>query len=192
MGYILLIQIIFTNIYLLFITKTRSINNSLPLSLCRASVILSALALVTRKPFFIRRAIYLGISGGIQSILTPDFSYWNTLYITFDYYFVHGMLIFIPIFLIYIMKFRLEKFSSIKAFLYGNLLLAVIFPLNFMIGSNYMYLREKPLVDNILLVGNRPWYIIAFEVAAIIHILMMDIIFRIIPNYLDKKRLMSI
>ena len=90
------------------------------------------------------------------------------------------------------MKFRLEKFSSIKAFLYGNLLLAVIFPLNFMIGSNYMYLREKPLVDNILLVGNRPWYIIAFEVAAIIHILMMDIIFRIIPNYLDKKRLMSI
>ena len=188
-GYILLIQILCTNIYLLCITKTRSFHDSLPLSLCRASIILSALALITRKHFFIQRAVYLGISGGIQSILTPDFSYGNTLYILFDYYFVHGMLIFIPIFLIYSMKFRLNKFSSIKAFLYGNILLAIIFPLNFIIGSNYMYLKEKPLVNNILLIGNRPWYILAFEVAAIIHILIMDIIFRILPNHFDRRKL---
>jgi hypothetical integral membrane protein (TIGR02206 family) len=162
------------------------------LSLCRASIILSALALITRKPFFIIRAVYLGISGGIQSILTPDFSYGNSTYITIDYYFVHGIMIFIPIFLIYIMKFRLSKFSSLKALLYGNIMLAIIFPLNFLIGSNYMYLKEKPLVDNILLVGNRPRYIMAFEVAAIIHIVIMDIIFRIIPNYLDKKKLNTV
>jgi hypothetical integral membrane protein (TIGR02206 family) len=186
-GYIILIQIILTNIYLLFVTKARSLHDSLPLSLCRASIILSALALITRKQFFITRAVYLGISGGIQSILTPDFSYGNSIYITIDYYFVHGIMIFIPIFLIYIMKFRLSKFSSLKAFLYGNILLAIIFPLNFLIGSNYMYLKEKPLVDNILLVGNWPRYIIAFEVAAIIHILIMDVIFRIIPNHVDKK-----
>ena len=190
-GYIILIQIILTNLYLLFVTKTRSLQNSLPLSLCRASIILSALALITRKSFFIIRAVYLGISGGIQSILTPDFSYGNTLYITIDYYFVHGIMIFIPIFLIYIMKFRLRKFSSLKALLYGNIMLAIIFPLNFLIGSNYMYLKEKPLVDNILLVGNRPRYILAFEVAAIIHILIMDIIFRVIPNHLDKKKITS-
>ena len=188
-GFIILIQIICLNIYLIFVTKSRTLHESLPLSLCRASIILSALALILRKPFFIQWAVYLGISGGIQSILTPDFSYGNSLFLTFDYYFVHGMLIFIPIFLIYSMKFRLQKFSSIKTFLYGNVMLAIIFPLNFLIGSNYMYLKEKPLVNNILLVGNWPWYIIAFEVAAIIHILIMDVIFRIIPNHLDKKRI---
>ncbi|MEI7563711.1 MAG: hypothetical protein WCJ39_09070, partial [bacterium] len=82
-----------------------------------------------------------------------------------------------------------KKFSSLKAFLYGNIMLAIIFPLNFLIGSNYMYLKERPLVDNILLVGNWPWYIIGFEVAAIIHMVIMDVIFRIVPNYLDKKRI---
>jgi uncharacterized membrane protein YwaF len=44
---------------------------------------------------------------------------------------------------------------------------------NYLIGSNYMFLCERPLVDNPLIIGKWPWYIISFEVAAIVHFLLI-------------------
>ena len=106
-----------------------------------------------------------------------------------DYYFVHGMLIFIPILLIYLLGIKLGKSSSIKAFIYGNVMLLLVFLIDFMINANYMYLRIKPDVNNPLLVGNWPWYIIGFEIAGIVHIVIMDLIFRIIPRHFQNNRL---
>ena len=118
-----------------------------------------------------------------MSILTPDLSYGISSYAIFDYYFVHGMLICIPILLVYILDIRLDKKSAIWAFIYGNIMLILVFPLDFLINANYMYLRIKPEVKNILLIGNWPWYIIGFEIAGILLILIMDVLFRIIPKY---------
>ncbi|MEI6352353.1 MAG: TIGR02206 family membrane protein [Candidatus Nomurabacteria bacterium] len=183
-GYLILIQILFTQIYLFYVHQTWSFENSLPLSLCRASIIFAALALINKKIFFVEWSVYLGISGGIQSILTPDLSFGNTSYIIFDYYFVHGLLLFVPIFLIYIYKFKLEKFSSLKAILYGNIMMLIVFPLNYIFNSNYMYLKIKPTVSNPLLFGGWPWYIFGFEIVGIVSILIMDCVFRLIPKYL--------
>jgi uncharacterized membrane protein YwaF len=36
-----------------------------------------------------------------------------------------------------------------------------------------MFLCERPLVDNPLIIGKWPWYIISFEVAAIVHFLLI-------------------
>ena len=183
LGYFILIQILFTNLYLGFIEHSWTLQNNLPLSLCRISIIFSALALITKKDRFVIWATYLGISGGIMSILTPDLSYGISSYAIFDYYFVHGMLICIPILLVYILDIRLDKKSAIWAFIYGNIMLILVFPLDFLINANYMYLRIKPEVKNILLIGSWPWYIIGFEIAGILLILIMDVLFRIIPRY---------
>ena len=188
LGYFILCQIIFTNIYL-GMQGSWTLQNNLPLSLCRASIILSALALITKNDCLVIWAAYLGISGGIQSILTPDLSYGMSPYTLCDYYFVHGMLIFIPILLIYLLGIKLGKSSSIKAFIYGNVMLLLVFLIDFMINANYMYLRIKPDVNNPLLVGNWPWYIIGFEIAGIVHIVIMDLIFRIIPRHFQNNRL---
>ncbi len=183
LGYFILAQIIFTNLYLWLFEHAWTLQNNLPLSLCRASIILSALALITKKDSLVIWASYLGISGGILSILTPDLSYGISAYSIFDYYFVHGIMIFIPILLIYLLGIRLGKFSSIKAFGYGNIMLLLIFPIDFLIKANYMYLRIRPEVHNPLLIGNWPWYIIGFEIAGIFFIVIMDVVFRVIPKY---------
>jgi len=183
LGYFVIVQIVFTNIYLFVVQNSWTLENNLPLSLCRASIILSALALITKKKWLVIWASYLGISGGLISILTPDLSYGMSAYTLFDYYFVHGIMIFIPILLIYLLGIKLDKLSAIKAFIYGNVMLMIIFPIDFLINANYMYLRVKPEVNNPLLVGQWPWYIIGFEIAGIIHIVIMDIIFRIVPKY---------
>jgi hypothetical integral membrane protein (TIGR02206 family) len=188
LGYFIVAQIIFTNIYLWVVQNSWTLQNNLPLSLCRASIILSAFALITKKDSLVIWASYLGISGGLQSILTPDLSYGLSAYTLFDYYFVHTILIFIPILLIYLLGIKLDKSSSIKAFIYGNAMLLLIFPINFLINANYMYLRIKPEVNNPLLIGNWPWYIIGFEIAGIVHIAIMDVIFRIVPNYCKKRQ----
>jgi hypothetical integral membrane protein (TIGR02206 family) len=132
-------------------------------------------------------ASYLGISGGLESILTPDFSYGISPYTLFDYYFVHGMLIFIPILLIYLRGIKLGKSSSIRAFIYGNMMLLLVFPIDVMIKANYMYLMIKPEVNNPLLIGQWPWYIIGFEIAGILHIAIMDVVFRIVPQYRRRQ-----
>ena len=40
-----------------------------------------------------------------------------------------------------------------------------------------MYLAEKPLVNNPMVVGEWPWYILGFEILGLVHILIfiMDI-----------------
>ena len=55
LGYFILIQILFTNLYLLFISHSWVLQNNLPLSLCRISIIFSALALITKKYRFVSR-----------------------------------------------------------------------------------------------------------------------------------------
>ena len=49
-----------------------------------------------------------------------------------------------------------------------------------------MYLAEKPLAQNPFLMGERPWYIIGLEFAGVLHMFLMDIVFRIIPNYSQR------
>ncbi len=47
---------------------------------------------------------------------------------------------------------------------------AIILPLNFLLESNYIYLRHKPLVDNPFLIGEWPVYIIFLEITMVAHV----------------------
>ena len=41
-------------------------------------------------------------------------------------------------------------------------------PINFLIGSNYMYVNEPPQVDNPLVIGDWPYYIFLWEILLLI------------------------
>ena len=43
---------------------------------------------------------------------------------------------------------------------------------NVFLGSNYMYTRIKPSVDNILIIGEYPFYYIGFEVFGFLNIIL--------------------
>lgn len=66
-----------------------------------------------------------------------------------------------------------------RSFLYVKILLLIIFPLNFYLGSNYMYLAQKPLADNPFLIGEWPWYIVGLELVLILHIAIIYLPFAI-------------
>jgi len=49
-----------------------------------------------------------------------------------------------------------------------NILMLIIMPINFKIGSNYMYLAEAPNIKNPLVFGEWPFYILNWEIFIII------------------------
>ena len=62
---------------------------------------------------------------------------------------------------------KLTKYSWLKTFLFLNLLVVVIMPINFLLDSNYMYLSKPPNVNHPLATGIWPYYILKWEIFAV-------------------------
>lgn len=143
-----------------------NIVTDLPLHLCGISgLICSVLPFLKRKQFLYDFVFYSGIIGGIASILTPQMnSYDGSLFVYIEYYVRHGLILLIPLFMFRNLNIQPTKYSTLKTFLILNILLCIIMPINFYLGSNYMYLAEPPQVNNPLIVGEWPYYLLWFEV----------------------------
>lgn len=187
LGAGLIFEVILTHLYLIFFQNTWSLQDSLPLHLCRISVLVAGFALITQKQFLYEWSVYLGLPGGLHSILTPELTQGNSWWMMGDYYITHSMLLLTPVFLTFVVGKRPRNKAIMRVFIYVNILAALMFPINFILHSNYMYLASKPLVKNPFLVGEWPWYILGLELAGILHMLVMDVTFRVFPNYRKKK-----
>jgi len=53
--------------------------------------------------------------------------------------------------------------------------------INYLLGSNYMYLAIKPNVENPFLIGDWPYYIIGLELAVVLHAILVYL-----PFYFKK------
>ena len=65
--------------------------------------------------------------------------------------------------------FKPRAKSWLHIFGYTQILAISATLINYLVGSNYMYLSKKPDVDNPLLMGDWPYYILVLELVAIIH-----------------------
>lgn len=143
-----------------------NIVTDLPFHLCGISgLICSFLPFVKRKQFLFDFVFYSGIIGGIMSFLTPQMNGYDGSHFSYlEYYVRHILILLLPLFMFKNLNIQPSRYSSIKSFLILNLLMIFIMPLNFYLGSNYMYLAEPPEVNNPLVVGVWPYYLLWFEV----------------------------
>ena len=163
----------------MFISNSWSLEYNLPLHLCRISIIIGMIALWKPKQWMYEWLLFLSIPSGIHSILTPEFTQGISTYLIFDFYLVHASLIFIPLFLTFNRGMLPRRNAWKRMFLYVQIPLSIIFPLNFYLGSNYMYLAHKPIADNPFLIGEWPWYIACLELVLILHIAIIYLPFAI-------------
>lgn len=142
-----------------------NIVTDLPLHLCGMSgLICSFLPFMKRKQFLFDFVFYSGIIGGIMSVLTPQINAYDgsqLLYI--EYYVRHVLILLMPLYMFKNLNIKPSKHSYFKSFLILNILIVIIMPLNFYLGSNYMYLSEPPQVNNPLLIGKWPYYLLWLE-----------------------------
>jgi len=146
------------------------IYENLPLHLCSISnLIVCFIFFIPKKKKLFEFLFYCGFWGGLMAILTAQINdYDGSLFKYIQYYSSHGTIIFMPLFMFYHLGFKLSKFSWLRLLIILNICMAIIIPINFMIGSNYMYLAEAPNIKNPLVYGDWPFYILNWELIIII------------------------
>jgi len=142
----------------------------LPFHLCGISgLICSFLPFLKRKQALYDFVFYTGVIGGIMSVLTPQMNgYDGSDFAYLEYYIRHVLIFLLPLYMLQNLNIRPSKYSVLTSFIIINVLLVFIMPLNFYLGSNYMYLAEPPQANNPLIIGVWPYYLLWFEVFIVV------------------------
>ena len=147
-----------------------NISENLPLHLCGISNLIACFILFIKKnKVLFEFLFYAGIIGGIQAFLTPQINNFDGSYYEYvEYHFSHAGIILLPIFMYNFLNYKLDNYSWLRVVLYLNIVLMMVMPLNFQINSNYMYLAYPPNVNNPLIIGEWPYYVIYWEFIIVI------------------------
>jgi hypothetical integral membrane protein (TIGR02206 family) len=143
-----------------------NISDNLPLQLCGISNLISCFILfLPKNKRLFEFLFYAGIIGAIQAFLTPQINNFDgSSYEYLEYYISHAGILLLPIYMFKNLNYKLSRYSWLKMLLYLNILVVIVMPLNFIIDSNYMYLAYRPGVNNPLIIGEWPIYILFWEV----------------------------
>lgn len=149
-----------------------NLKSSLPIHLCGISGILAGIMMIRQNYSGFEFLALIGSPGALHAIFTPQLNHGPIPFLIFKYYVSHAGIILVPLFFAIVLGYRMKESSWYKVFLLCQLLILFVGLANFVIGSNYMYLTEKPLVNNPMIIGEWPWYILGFEILGLIHILL--------------------
>lgn len=163
-----------------------TIQKALPLHLCGFNYLLIGFNCFLKNRRIWEITLFLGLIGGFHSLLTPELPQGDSAYFLVFYYFEHGILLFMPILYYILFDFRLDRKSWLRVFLLTNVFAVGIFALNWVINTylpsdvvaNYFYLWEPPKANNPIIQGEWPWYLIPFEGAMLLHMFVIQKIFR--------------
>lgn len=146
------------------------ISTSLPLQLCGAAVIMSAILLITKNYRIYEIVYFWSLSGAIQALLQPNLTRFGfPHYRYFQFFFSHGMILATAIYFTVSYGYRPTKKSIVRAFVFTNIYALVIGAFNLLVDGNYMFLCHKPETASLMdVMGPWPVYIIPLEFMALI------------------------
>lgn len=144
------------------------ITTTLPLQLSSISLFLAIFLLITKQRFLFEVTLFAGTSSALLAMITPELSYPYPHYRFFHFFVAHGAIVATAWFMIVVERYIPSYQSIWRAFFVLNCYTFIIFIMNILIGSNYMFLMEKPGSNTIYeYLGNWPWYILSLEFVAI-------------------------
>jgi len=171
-----------------YITDYYSIEKDLPLQLCTIGIYVAVVALLKKNKIAFELIFYWGLVGASQAILTPDSDLFE-LKIFFMYsQAYHSALIFSVLWLVIKCNMRMQIEYILRVVLITNLVVVVISVINYLLDSNYMFLRVKPNSVNPFLIGDWPVYIIMVQFFSIVIVfLFIKIQDLLLPQVSSKK-----
>lgn len=141
-----------------------TIQEELPLHLCRLMAFIFPWVIYTQNRKWFGVTYFWTMGGTIQALLTPDLvdGFPHREYLI--YFIFHGVLVYLPIYCLMCFKWRITWEDFKRSFIYLNVLAFFIFILNQLIGSNYLYIGQKPPGPSLMdALGPWPWYILSLE-----------------------------
>lgn len=145
----------------------------LPLHLCDVAALVTGVMLLSRNYFLYELSYFWAMGGTLQALLTPDFQ-GSFPSAGFWFFFIpHGLVIVGAAFATGALGLRPTPGSIRRVFLATAGLAAVVAPANWMLGTNFLYLRGKPegasLID---FLGPWPWYIVSLVPVCLLFLLL--------------------
>ncbi|MEY4330003.1 MAG: hypothetical protein RL609_751 [Bacteroidota bacterium] len=141
-----------------------SVQYDLPLELCNWAVFFTAIALWMKKKWMAELAYFWVMAGSIHGIITPDIHepFPHFTYITFMI--GHTGLIWSVLYLVGGLKIQPTAGAVWRAFGLSQIYFLLVIGVNALLGSNYGYLREKPMGGSFLdLLHPWPYYLLELE-----------------------------
>ncbi len=140
----------------------------LPLQMCGASVFLVIALLLWHKRLIFELVFFWGLGGASVALITPDVAYPfpHPLYIS--YFTSHAMIVIGVLYMMVNFGYRPTLRSLGGTVVFSNGYLLLVFPLNHYLGTNFLYVSEKPEAMTLLdALGPWPWYILGMEAIAL-------------------------
>ena len=154
---------------------------SLPIHMCGFSRLLIIGYFLLGKKWMGELVTFTGIAGGLQSLLTPEFTHGINAVYVFDYYINHASIIAVGLYIIYVHQQPLQRGAWLRNFWRIQLMAVVAVGANLLTGGNYMYLMEPPIVDNPLVITSETFpymYVVFFELFAALNFLLIEVVLR--------------
>jgi hypothetical integral membrane protein (TIGR02206 family) len=153
--------------------------HGLPLDLCDAVEWVTVYALLAGRPWALEVTWFLGLAGSGMALLTPDVGAELGSWSAVQFFAAHGGVVAAALFLAGAGALRPRPGAWWRVFVGLNAYAAAVALFDARLGTNYMYLREKPPSASLLdLLGPWPWYVLAAEPVALLLLLALDLPFR--------------
>lgn len=156
-------------IYLWYATNERlNLKESLPLYLCRISVILSIIMLFNKSRKIFDLLYFWGLGGAATALIFHDTSIFPfPHYIFLQFFISHGGILISVLFMIFVHQYT-PDINSLKTTLKWTLAYFFItIPVNYLVDGNYCYLRYKPYATPLDYLPNDPIYFVPFIIISI-------------------------
>ena len=161
-----------------------------PMHLCSWATYLVALSLILRKDFLFQVSIYYGITGGLLSLLVPDFGGYSFDHMRFyQFFLLHFMILIGPIIQYYMFDLKLKyKYIYITlAMMWVQagiaFIINTVFESIYNVDYNMMFVIEPPVPLPGFL-GVSPVYLIAFS---FIFVGLWNLIYYLLQGRQNKK-----
>jgi len=175
-GYFILIEK-FIELTYRYIVFNEPFLDLLPFNMCNYTLVLAAFMMIFRsKKLF--NLVYFWSIGAVLAIMTPDIRVAFPNYSNISFFVTHYYIYFAVFYGLKYFKFNITFDALKKSYIYINGIMLVLFPLNFLLNTNYMFLKKKPVSSPMDFLGPWPYYIVSLEVVMIILFTLMYLPFR--------------
>lgn len=176
-----------------FVLATRGPSvQMLPLHLCTLSVYLSAWMLITRSPRVYEIVYFWGLGGTTQALATPDLARGFPAPEFWLFFAGHGLVIVAVLYGALVYGLRPTPASILRVALITLALAVAILVVNFTLGTNFLYLMQKPAEASLMdWLGPWPWYWLPLIGLALLSFLILYLPFFLADSARSLRRASS-
>ena len=156
--------------------------NGLPLHMCDLTLIAGAFFLFSRQQFLYEFLLYWGFCGALTALVFPNLVRGDDLFMLINYYLTHGGIILTALWATFALRYKPRKGSILQVFLYSQILIPLVGGLNWLLGTNYMFMRNLDGIDSPIPINIFPYHFILIELCGLLGFFCVYL-----PFYVKRK-----